>query len=170
MMSAFFERAVTLRPRAFAMAINWSLSLVSRTDCSSACAATITFSPPRRRDDVHTGQGPPLSTANEVKRLPGPGSRPSTGRTRPGKTPRGAVSSGDLPTPANYQRRSRSAITGRRVRPIARTMSRPQDQQEGQRCAPGAHGDRPTQVGVPVGFRSPARRHRGISPDGPSPN
>ena len=40
MMSAFFVRALAFRPSALAIAKSWSLSLASRTDCSSASAAT----------------------------------------------------------------------------------------------------------------------------------
>src|SRR4029078_6565781 len=40
MMSDFFVRVLALRPSALAIASSWSLSFDSRTDCSSASAAT----------------------------------------------------------------------------------------------------------------------------------
>jgi hypothetical protein len=43
MMSAFLFRAEAFRPRALAIAKSWSLSLDSSWDCSSACAATLTY-------------------------------------------------------------------------------------------------------------------------------
>jgi hypothetical protein len=43
MISAFLLRLVAFRPRALAIANNCSLSLDSSWDCSSACAATLTY-------------------------------------------------------------------------------------------------------------------------------
>lgn len=43
MISAFLLRADALTPSASAMAISWPLSFDSSTDCSSACAVTMTF-------------------------------------------------------------------------------------------------------------------------------
>ena len=45
MMSAFLLRALALTPSASAMAISCVLSFDSRTDCSSACAVTMTYFP-----------------------------------------------------------------------------------------------------------------------------
>ena len=47
MMSDFLVRALAFTPSALAIAKSWSLSLDSRTDCSSASAATGTSSPVR---------------------------------------------------------------------------------------------------------------------------
>ena len=44
MISDFLLRADVLTPSASAIAISWALSFDSRTDCSSACAVTLTFS------------------------------------------------------------------------------------------------------------------------------
>ena len=63
MMSDFFVRALAFRPSALAIASSWSLSLDSRTDCSSASAATSTSSSVRRRG----GQ------TRSVSRMPGDG-------------------------------------------------------------------------------------------------
>ena len=61
MMSDFLVRALAFTPSALAIARSWSLSLDSRTDCSSASAATSASSSVRRRGRQTRGRCPKLS-------------------------------------------------------------------------------------------------------------